>query len=612
MQENSQGIGNLLEQLGKSLSEIGDPDAYVGAIERLSTKSTQLNKIFLQNRQRIEEMKYAIADAVPGVERLGGSIEDVTKTIGDIALASRRNVIANTESVEKMYAAFKVLGTNVETLTTAFAEIGFTFDKIPKQLESSISYIQSIGGNAKEVMGSVLDNADKINRFQFEGGVQGLTKMAAQASMMRFDMYNTFSLAEQVMSPDKAVEVASAFQRLGVAAGNLVDPFQLMNQSINDPQGLQDSLINVGKQFAEFDKESGQFKIGPEGVMRLKEIEAQTGVSSKELMKAGLAAKELDARLSSIKPEIKFANEEDKQYLANIASMEDGEYTVKLKDERGDEYSKRLADVNQEEMEKLIKEQKEGEKPLEEIARDQMSLTELITNDVSAIKNKILYGVGSTNVISKGTEGIRRQADVLGGTISQTGQGFFDVKDIRGQFNEFYKGIESIFKEKKGEDLDKALDEYLEKSGDKLGELGTSVIEGLEKYVTQVKEKTGTETWGEQEIKELLGELEGQLGTQTIEELKKIPLGSSFIEGSQSLTSQVQDVNKVNMSADGYKVEFDGDLNLNLKLPPEFAKLNDKDLTDTLNKIFSGQEFKNIIYNMIEKQKPTLNRTPTK
>jgi hypothetical protein len=32
---------------------------------------------------------------------------------------------------------------------------------------------------------------------------------------------------------------------LGVAAGNLVDPFALMNASINDPGALQDSLAEV-------------------------------------------------------------------------------------------------------------------------------------------------------------------------------------------------------------------------------------------------------------------------------------------------------------------------------------------------------------------------------
>ena len=75
-----------------------------------------------------------------------------------------------------------------------------------------------------------------MNRFNFQDGVMGLTKMAAQASMLRFDMSKTADFADKVMNPQGAIEMASAFQRLGVMAGDLVDPFVLMDKSINDPQ----------------------------------------------------------------------------------------------------------------------------------------------------------------------------------------------------------------------------------------------------------------------------------------------------------------------------------------------------------------------------------------
>ena len=101
--------------------------------------------------------------------------------------------------------------------------------------------------------------------------------------MLRFDMKETFELADKVLDPDKAIEVASAFQRLGVSAGNLTDPFMLMNQSINDPSGLQDSLINVAKQFTYFDEQTKSFKISPQGILTLREMEQQTGVSATDM-----------------------------------------------------------------------------------------------------------------------------------------------------------------------------------------------------------------------------------------------------------------------------------------------------------------------------------------
>jgi hypothetical protein len=87
-------------------------------------------------------------------------------------------------------------------------------------------------------MKDVSANMEKMNRYQFDGGVAGLAKMAAQASMLRFDMAQTFSFADRMLTPENAINMASAFQRLGVTAGNLVDPFVLMNESINDPTGV--------------------------------------------------------------------------------------------------------------------------------------------------------------------------------------------------------------------------------------------------------------------------------------------------------------------------------------------------------------------------------------
>jgi phage-related protein len=219
-------------------------------IEETYNAQVELNKVFGQGQERLSETYKAISDAAPRVARLGGDMKDVQDTMIGIAEASRRNVIANTEDVEKLYAATQVVGGSAQELSESFLDIGVGIEQIPKQLEESVNYIRSIGGNTKAVMKDVAANMDQMNRYQFAGGVQGLTKMAAQASMLRFDMNQTFQLADKVLDPEKAVDVASAFQRLGVAAGNLTDPFQLMNQSINDPSGLQDSLAQVAKQYS--------------------------------------------------------------------------------------------------------------------------------------------------------------------------------------------------------------------------------------------------------------------------------------------------------------------------------------------------------------------------
>lgn len=395
----------------KRISEVvkfGAED-FADSVGRLTEKSLEVNKVFGQGRQRLQELRQSIADTLPELNKFGGKIEDVAVTLADIAEASRRNVVADTQSVKDLFIASKVLGQSAEVISESFLDVGINISKIGENFEGAMEYVQSIGGNVRDVLDKMRMNMDQLNRFQFQGGVIGLTKMAAQASMLRFDMNQTFNLADKVLDPEGAIEVASAFQRLGVAAGNLVDPFQLMNQSITDPSGLQNSLADVAKQFTYFDEKTKTFKINPQGVLTLKEMEKQTNVSASEMSKLGLATADLDRRLSTIRSAgLTLASEEDKQYLANIASMtREGEYVVTIRDDKGKAEMKNLADVTQDELEKLIDQQKTGPKNLEEFARSQMSIQQIMQGDLTAIRSVVVGSVGSSQVINQGLEQLR-------------------------------------------------------------------------------------------------------------------------------------------------------------------------------------------------------------
>ena len=259
-----------LEDIAKLASEILSPLESVGsAISNMIVEAQNLNQSFVGGKTRIEEMNYAIVASVASITDLGGSVADVTKTITEVAEGSRRNVIANEEQVTKLYASAKILDTSALFLTESFGKAGYEVSQIGVNIEESIEYVQSLGLNARVVTSEVVKNLDLMNRFNFNDGVQGLTKMAAQASMLRFDMRETANFADKVITPEGAINMSAAFQRLGLAVGSLGDPFKLMNDAINDPGALQDSLINATKQFTYFDEKTKSFKINPQGILTL-------------------------------------------------------------------------------------------------------------------------------------------------------------------------------------------------------------------------------------------------------------------------------------------------------------------------------------------------------
>lgn len=572
------GSFDLAHELGKYLGEIQE-------------SSIEINKVFTQGRQRVSELITSIADATPQINRLGGSMKDVAQVMGDIAEASNRNLIASTEEVEKLYAAQKILGIGAETLTNSFLDVGVGLQKIPEELEKSINYVQSIGGNAKQVMNDVQSNMAQMNRYQFEGGVAGLTKMAAQASMLRFSMSETFRLADKVLDPEGAIEVASAFQRLGVSAGNMVDPFQLMNMSINDPSGLQDSLADVAKQFSYFDEETKTFKINPQGVLTLREIEKQTGVSAQELSKMAVAAGELDMRLSAVDAAgLSIGSEEDKQFLANIAKMgKGGEYEVQIKDDEGKVETKKLSEITQNEFNKLIQEQKEGPKTMEEIARVQMGISETIQSDVSAIKNTLKGGIVSSKQVTQSIVGAQRTVDVLGGEASKK---FGSTESVRFETEKFLTDIGSLFKDLKNNDktVTESLTQYLEKAGTQLESIEKKFNQSMKEYTENVYNKMSDKTIGEKFIKDSAGKMIGKTETEMSNKSVE-PLSTS---ANRTITEKItQNTQTINTKG---SVDVGGKIQIEVSTP---SGVTTEQMKQFMDETFNGPKFKDYIMRVV-------------
>ena len=555
------------------------------AIENTYNIQVALNKTFGQGQERLSEMTKTISDTVPRISRLGGDIKDVQTTMIEIADASRRNVIANTEDVEKLYAATEVVGGSAAELSNSFLDGGVGIEQIGVQLENSVNYIRSIGGNTKAVMADVAKNMDQMNRYQFEGGVVGLTKMAAQASMLRFDMNQTFQLADKVLDPENAIEVASAFQRLGVASGALADPFQLMNMSINDPSGLQDSLADVAKQFTYFDEKTKTFKINPQGVLTLREMEKQTGVSAAEMSKMGLAAAELDQRLSAINMAgLTLASEEDKQYLANIATMQDGKYMVTLEDGT----KKELAELTQPEFDKLIEEQKTGPKTLEDIAKLQLGIDEDILANIKGMKDALVQGITSPKQIRQGIAATQRVTKTTLGAASDE----FKTKDFR----DVSEGVittlgDAITELKNG---NKSYSEIFTSGLDKLGNTFLNAEEVFTKKLENLGEKISQNLSTKTEVKKTIEEkasnmVESYRGNPNVAKIGAINSPSS------NRGEILQKDNSSNPQTVNSNVNVGGKIEIDLKTPMGVSTEKAKQMIDSA---FNGSEFQNYINNL--------------
>ena len=480
---------NDFNSMGDVFKAYQDTLNFKDTIDKIYTGINNINKSFGDSRLRAVEFSNAISDSASSLVRVGASLDDIDSTIISISEGARRNVIETTDTITEIYAAAQLIGQQADParLVENFQAAGYEISQVGETVAESIGYVQSLGLNSRKIMQDVVNSMEYMNRFNFSDGVVGLTKMAAQASMLRFDMATTAKFADSVMNPQGAIEMASAFQRLGVMAGDLVDPFVLMDKSINDPAGLQDSLINLTKQFTMFDEKTQSFKIAPGAQRQIKEIAEAAGMTAAEFTKTALSAADMDRRLGQINLGIN-ATEEEKMLVANMAKMGTGafkgDYVVQIKDDEGKDQTKRLSDLQSQEFQKLREIQESAPKTVEDIQRSQLGVLETIQRDFAALPIQIGYAIGGQSAIIRGAEATKRIGDDIASALYSKG-----VLGSGEDSRKFFEAVGDDFQDllvKAAQGDTKALEGVTKRLDEKSSQLESGVYARFTEFVSQL------------------------------------------------------------------------------------------------------------------------------
>ena len=337
------------------------------------------------NEKAAERIKRTFGEAYNELGLIGADFGTFVKTQESFNTATGRNVVLTKENLNDLISINKVTGIAADTLLTSFQNAGFSMSQIDEQMLSVVKLASSMGLNSQVVSKSVTENLEKLNKFGFGNGVEGLAKMAAKAASMRIDMKSAFQVADDIFNkgPEAAIEISATLQRLGATSGALLDPLKLMDLAQNNLPELQNQLVDLSKQYTVFNEDTKQFEIMPGARKQLNEVAKSLGMSYEEFAKMSLESSKMEKKLS----EIDFSRfnmnmtEEQKSLITNMAEMNtQGEYVVKVKDEKGVEIDKAISELNQGDLEELQKQTlTEGEK-MYDIASQSLSQLERIGN----------------------------------------------------------------------------------------------------------------------------------------------------------------------------------------------------------------------------------------
>jgi hypothetical protein len=285
-----------------------------------------------------------------------------------------------------------------------------------------------------------------------------------------------------------------------------------------------------------------------------------------------------------------------------------GNYVVKISDQE----TKKLSDVTQDEFDKLIKEQKNQPKSMEEIARAGMKTSDVIKNDVAAIKGAIVRGAASTTFVKDNVEAVRKAATIPLGIASDRGA---KTEIYSKQFETLSGSIRDAAKElmKSG---GKSMGEVLKDLGSKFGKQGEDVKKVVEQLGTQVYNdlKKSDLRYRSSEVGDFTQNAKDALQNYidktdfgkkaALQSGTSTPVAKSkslFLSGTDALTNK-ENQNQTLTSTINKTVDYSGTVVFKVEAPAGVSK-------QYLEQFLNDEKFKEMVYKYVEEKNKQLEKT---
>ena len=386
---------------------VGELKNIAKAVQDLDEESSRLVRSLGVSKDRAGELSSTVARAIPQFVEMGMSIGDAGEAYNTLIQSLDTNIMVSDKTLADFAATSKVTGVAQKDLAVKFRDVGVSLSSVGDKMLDVVKIARQAGATVAAVSEGVVNNLDKMNLYNFEGGIKGLASMAAQASRLGIDMNKIFTVVDRVFNPEGAIEFAASLQRLGVTSSQLLDPLRLMDLAQNDPAELQNQIVNMTKEFTRFNKENNQIEILPGAKRRIEEIGKAMGLTGGELQKMAVNAGMFEMKLKQIKFPTDIANKADRELIATMAQIDDkGIAKVQIETKRLDETTgkmvgsgyyteKNVSDLTEQDVKSLAEQQKGEAESMEKIARSQLDELKKMNGTLGRFITATRYGIAS-------------------------------------------------------------------------------------------------------------------------------------------------------------------------------------------------------------------------
>ena len=321
-------VSNFSDKLNKAFISAFDQSRVEDFFLTLEAKATKLNTTLGQGlRKGVEEFQQEIYKVYEEGIQYGIAFEDAGKFLEGVQSSMGRMIPTSAEMTKNALVFGKAIGDtpeNVAKLIGGMTQYGITQSKSIAIMNKVAATAKASGVDAKTLTKTVSDNIQKAQIYGFKNGVEGLTKMAAQAQRVGLSLDTAQKTANKILDggPEKAVEMASQLQALGGNIGALGDFSQLIHMSMYDMEGLQDQIIKASSAAVDFNETTGEFKIGGEEMLRLRQQADILGLSYEDVAKGAINARKEQEIMSKV--DLDGLTEEQRGLVSSLAEIGPG------------------------------------------------------------------------------------------------------------------------------------------------------------------------------------------------------------------------------------------------------------------------------------------------
>ena len=318
----------------KSVVSGFNPKDILNNVYRINQSVSEMVRTTMgQGEVMIRGLEKNITKATKETLKFGVGVEENIQLYTALNNAFRTNILLSDEQVVNMQAIAKSAGITQEEMATiveGFETMGTSTVFAVQQIEEMNKQARLYGINTGQFMNIVGANIKRLAMFDFRNGVEGFSRMVAQAQTLRIDVEKTFAIAENLLEPEKAIEMAATFSTLGGSFAKIADPFKLMNMAQNDVEELQNTIVNAAAATATFNEETGKFSISRTQMYELRRAADALNISGQEAMEMAIKQAEVLRNQELIENMMDYSDEQ-KKLLTNIAQVgEDGRLKLSI------------------------------------------------------------------------------------------------------------------------------------------------------------------------------------------------------------------------------------------------------------------------------------------